>query len=382
MSELRKFFYCPALRMKLGELEGVRALAPDIADYVLPRFIVPPPSERDDGLQQKLIDTPARPEIASLLLTHWGNRQVLVDVTYLLDEFGRGEMSSWLPQMFERAHAANVPAILTLHLDDLINGNHIAYAAAVETSIQLQLGLVISSGDLSDRERLNQAIRVIDKIGLSPEQCLVSADFHDADLGAPEIVSPIIAAALEDLQLLAPWQKVVFQGTNYPASNQADPGSRLLIPRNEWTAWKQAVAFDPGTAAHLLFGDYAADCSKIVFGKGHGRAIPHYRYTTPESWLLQRGPETGRSAEVMRKVCKAIVESGLFAGRYFSGADEHIFRMAHGLARPGTAKDWRAVNTTHHITRVVNDIGTVKGVQFKRLVREEFPQQNSLFAQG
>jgi len=42
MSLQSKPIYCPALRMKSGELEGVRQLASDVANCVLPRFIVPP----------------------------------------------------------------------------------------------------------------------------------------------------------------------------------------------------------------------------------------------------------------------------------------------------------------------------------------------------
>ena len=35
--------------MKAGELEGVRQLAPDVANAVLPRFIVPPKKERTEA---------------------------------------------------------------------------------------------------------------------------------------------------------------------------------------------------------------------------------------------------------------------------------------------------------------------------------------------
>jgi hypothetical protein len=54
--------YVPALRMKAGELTGLRDLAPDVADRVLPRLIVPPRQERDETLQIQpydlLVQTP------------------------------------------------------------------------------------------------------------------------------------------------------------------------------------------------------------------------------------------------------------------------------------------------------------------------------------
>ena len=41
--------YVPALRLKQGEYRGLNRLAPDVADKVLPRLIVPPPKERVHG---------------------------------------------------------------------------------------------------------------------------------------------------------------------------------------------------------------------------------------------------------------------------------------------------------------------------------------------
>jgi hypothetical protein len=49
MNQSYRPVYCSALRMKAGELEGVRQLAPDVADSVLPRFIVPPKKERNES---------------------------------------------------------------------------------------------------------------------------------------------------------------------------------------------------------------------------------------------------------------------------------------------------------------------------------------------
>ena len=50
MTKRKAPLYAPALRMKAGELEGVRLLASDVADCVLPRFIVPPFGERDPDM--------------------------------------------------------------------------------------------------------------------------------------------------------------------------------------------------------------------------------------------------------------------------------------------------------------------------------------------
>jgi hypothetical protein len=219
----------------------------------------------------------------------------------------------------------------------------------------------------------------VDRLGLAPEDCLVIADFHDADFANAERVAPVIAGVLEMLQASAPWQQIVFQGTNFPEKNPAEPGLHAMVPRNEWIAWQQAVRFDPQTADHMIFGDYAADCAKIAF-KGGGGAPPirHYRYATPRAWRVQRGTDQGTCSAIMRKVCENILASGDFAGRTFSSADDYIFRTANNAGGPGRATDWRAVNTTHHITRVVTDLGMIRGVRFTRAVVDALDEQMRL----
>lgn len=360
-------FYGPALRMKGGELLGLRNLAPDIADRVIPRFIVPPPAERDNELQDALFSSDTFPDISASLTAHWAQRPAMVEFTYLMDEFGRDRMGLWLPKMFERARNGEAYPIPLVTLNNLLLGDIAAYRAAIDSSVRLKFAIVLSSGDMADNEMIKRAIDRLAKLGLSAEECAMVADFHDADFADPEVVAPIIAGTLDTIQTAGHWQQIIFQGTNYPEQNPAQPGSHCIVPRNEWISWRRAISFDPSTAETLMFGDYAADCAKIKFGGGGGTApIRHYRYTTPECWLVQRGPDSGSNVRAMREICSAIVSSGEFAGRNFSSADDHIFRVSEGLGNPGGAREWRAINTTHHITRVVTDIGNTFGVSFSR----------------
>jgi hypothetical protein len=139
------------------------------------------------------------------------------------------------------------------------------------------------------------------------------------------------------------------------------------------------VRFDPAAAEHMIFGDYAADCGTVAFGEGAPRPISHYRYATPEAWLVPRGSASGAHAGVVRNVCLRIVESGKFAGESFSSADEYIFQTARDQAAPGNPTTWRAVNTTHHITLVAADIGGVRGFALQQRALAPSPVQESLF---
>lgn len=144
-----KPLYVCALRMKSGELMGVRELATDVADRITPRFIVPPQSERDSELEPRLIVGERFPDVSRALAGHWPQRDALIEATYLLDEFGRDRMGLWLPKMFENARKANARPIPLVAVDDLLRDDLNGYRACIDTAAPLKFGVVFSSGESS-----------------------------------------------------------------------------------------------------------------------------------------------------------------------------------------------------------------------------------------
>jgi hypothetical protein len=288
----------------------------------------------------------------------------LLDVRFLFKDLGEIESAEWLPRIFDVAREAGAKPIPIADLSDASAPRIIGVRQALAKGSATKIGLRIEYTEIDeDLPRKLSALMVA--LGVNPNECTVLADFAEADFSNPEAVADIAQRALEDLQFIGRWHQVVFQGTNYPAVNPAQPNSSELIPRNEWLAWKTAIKLDGKSSNHLVFGDYGADCAEFKFSnKSGGIPIRHYRYATPESWLVVRGESTGKSDQVMREVCQRILASGQFAGRRFSSADEYIFRTANGWDGPGNGSTWREINTAHHITRVVRDIGTIKGMSF------------------
>lgn len=378
MNQPFKPIYSPALRMKEGELEGVRQLAADVQDCLLPRFIVPPKGERDDTTLP-LFDARDVPDVSAVLSRHWRDRPVLVDATYLIDENDRDKLSDWLPRMFHRAWKSGVAAVPIAMLSDLGDAEIPAFRAAIATDSQIKFAVCVSSDQMVGPEFGVELKAVLDRLGLIPEDCAVIADFAGTEFGDPEIVAEIIQGSLESLQEVGRWQHIMFQGTHYPETNPAKDGTIEVWPRNEWIAWKKAVQFDPTTAEFIIFGDYAADCAKMKFGKANAPAIRHIRYAMKDSWLISRAVKTGSDTSRMHGVYKTIYNNAGFAGSGFSAADTFIARAANDpVAKPGSAKTWRQLNTTHHITQVVRDIAEVRGVKIKEAPVEHFDTQLSL----
>jgi len=369
MISRNSFIYMTALRMKKGELEGLFWLRGDVADCVIPMLIVPPAKERSSSSQESLFATSkSMPDVGGVLSKYWVHRPAFVDPRVLFKEYGTDNAVDWLPALFSRARDMGVLAIPVASLTLLETIGTASFKAAITSADQLKFGLSIPSGDMTDPTLSARIQTVLDSLGLQPSQCTVIADFTDADLSEPSVVAPIIRGSLEQLQSLGHWQMIVFLGTDYPEKNPAKPGQTFVQPRNEWHAWVEAVKFDPSTARQMVFGDFAADSSKIDFKAGRAQPIRHSRYTTASSWLVVRGENEGSDYKVMKDVFERIVESGKFSGAKFSHADAYIFDVARNNApKAGNATTWRQVNTTHHITRVVADIAEVRSVPISPL---------------
>jgi hypothetical protein len=356
--------YVPALRLKQGEYRGLQRLSPDIAEKILPRLVIPPPKERDPEKGRPLTKDEIVYETGRRIAAHWPLRDALLDVRFLFKELGEIESAEWLPRIFDVAREAGARPIPMAALSDTVAPRIVGMRQTLASGGATKIGIRVEYTEI-DEDLPAKIAALMGALGVSPNECTVLADFADADFSNPEAVADIAQRALEDLQGIGRWRQVVFQGTNYPSVNPAKPNCNEVVPRNEWLAWKTAIKLDGKSPDHLIFGDYGADCAEFKFSKKSGGIpIRHYRYATLESWLVVRGVSAGATDVVMRDVCQRILASGQFSGREFSSADDYIFRTAKGWGGPGNGSTWREINTAHHITRVVRDIGTIKGMSF------------------
>lgn len=365
--DLQKPIYCPALRFKAGELAGTSLLEDDVARCVLPRWIIPPPKERDED-DDLLFIAERLPDISQQLLNGWGNRECLIDVGWIIDEFGREAIANWLPAMFDRSRAIGCSPVPTAHLDDLGPIEMGAFKKAIDNDRPLKFALVVEAGQLEVEDCKERVLGVLKSLGLEPSDCALIADASLFDFGNADFAAGVLEGSLEKMQELGLWRHTIIQGTNYPDVNPAPDGGSTRVARNELHAWKRAVRFNPETGEHLVFGDFCADCSKIVFGASGAPAIRHIRYALDDEWIVERGRKAGTSNDEMRRVFKNLVGSGDFGGEHISQADRFIIRSAKDTRLGcGNATTWRQLNTTRHITQTVRNIAKVRGIEIRPL---------------
>ncbi|MCZ7437496.1 hypothetical protein O7598_13915 [Micromonospora sp. WMMC241] len=86
---------------------------------------------------------------------------------------------------------------------------------------------------------------------------------------------------------------------------------------------------------------------------------PNIRYTDRDTWWTYRAARDGRGNSAIYDLCRALVSADHWPpdGRRFSWGDEQIARRAAGHAGPGTATQWLAWGTSHHLAYVAAQLG-------------------------
>lgn len=373
--------YSPVLRLKQGEYTALSQLPVNVLARLLPLFVIPPPKERDPELQRELTTSELVSIPGQRLGKHWPLRPCMFDPRYLFKQLGADKASEWLPELFRVAMAAHGQPV---PVSDLRTIEGIAFDAirSVIHRITHNLALRVTLDDLTRTDLRTRIHRALLKLGLKPQDCFLILDFGKAELSDPQVVGDILLAEFQKVMEFGLWGQVIWHATSYPEKNPANPGQLVELPRNEWLAWMRAIDLDAGLRKNLMYGDFAADSAKFAFGSGGIAPICHYRYSTPRHWVVIRASEVGTVKEAMKEIATRLASSVHFAGRAFSLGDKYIADTASGRDGPGNATTWRRVNTIHHLTRVVTDLGPQRGYQVVEREDAPEPEQSDLFGRS
>jgi len=370
--------YAPVLRLKAGEYLALGELGSDVADRLLPYFIIPPFGEPDPEKGRPLTPQEIVNEPGRRVGKHWPRRSCLLDARFLLDVLEPSEVRSSLVGLFRAAHQANAAPTPVAALSYVLGEDGTTVYSDVLQKFGPSIALRIEMTELGDPSRLTDLLyAATSRLSIRPQDCILVLDLSEADFANPKNVGEFLESTLFEIVGMGEWAGVVSQGTSYPEVNPASPNSLKVLPRTDWLAWRQAAGALE-FKSEILFGDFGADCSRFAFGKGRA-AIPHLRYSTPVQWLISRGEKKHADSTALSHVATRIVDSGSFSGPEFSWGDEYIYSLAQGKEGPGNPMVWRKANTVHHITQVIGDLGAIYGYTVMSRRRAIASLQTTLF---
>ncbi len=277
-----------------------------------------------------------------------------LDTNYIAPDLG----DKGLLRLFSTVWSRNPNVVPVARLKDL--SDPLFRKIHADSSTKLA---VLVSDEEADGDKIQEALSAAK---LDASECVIFIDFTGAPLD-PEIATGSVSGVLERVGDVGRWQRVVFQGSNFPLKVELAPRETRLIPRHEWDVFHAAVKECGIPSDRLGYGDFGADHGKMIFSrkKGGGRAHRQLRYTSIRNTMIVRGSDSGADATVMRDICRLIISSENFAGQAFSEADDRIYCLANGInPKPGTASNWREWNMLHHMMRVVRDLGAAANIKF------------------
>ncbi len=361
--------YRPALKFKQGEYTAAGGIRPDMQKYVRPYFILPPLIDKDPELGRVLNHDEIAYVTGERIGKHWPHRPAYMDAQYLMAE----PSDEGITRLFQVARARNDKLIAVVPAADLANPLWRTLALTTFPRIAIHL-----RAEEMDGEQLKKGMKAL---AIDASDCEIVVDFSGLELD-PKIATDVVSGTFTELAEIANWGCIVFQGSNFPATNPAEAGKTQIVPRHEWTVFMAAMRDCDIPHERLGFSDFGADCGKINFPKKAGGAIPipHVRYTTKTSTMVIRGKEGGKQSDRMIEVLKTLVAHADFAGKAFSYADKRMWDAANGLATAGNPSMWREWNMAHHISRVVQDIAAMAAIEFEEEVVREDAEQIDLFA--
>jgi hypothetical protein len=173
-------------------------------------------------------------------------------------------------------------------------------------------------------------------------------------------VTPIAIDMLAWAATKGPWASVTVASGAFPASiSTFDKGAATPVPRYDAALYDAIVAEGPAIVPD--FGDYAINHPLMPTSGFRMGPLPSLRYTADRNWQVFREGKDRPGNESFFTVCEKVVASPYWpaAAAAYSWGDAEVDRCSHSRPGAGTATEWRAYGTSHHIAVVIDRLATL-----------------------
>jgi hypothetical protein len=211
---------------------------------------------------------------------------------------------------------------------------------------------------------------IVSLMGLDTRKCSVILDFGDVSKDSIVDIQEQVDTALS---LLKDYQFsfISIAGCSITSDiNGMVPktNSTGLVVRKEFKVWKSVRSFNPDVK--FVFGDYGIANPNVGDETIAPDANGKIRYTISDSYFVVRGysRRQGDKGAQMHGLCQSLISSGYFCGVDFSWGDMMIEQCANygkvkGKVFVGNPTSWVAIDTTHHMTYVTQEV-----VEFENVI--------------
>ncbi len=337
--------YLPIMKAKPGELESFGCLAPSVASSALPIFEIQSPSGTST-LERTLEVTAAKivkyVPAKTLLALDWsavGGAGAPAPTT-------AQSVAEWMSDRL-LTHGILVMPVARVSDDSADRAAVAKVVASQGQGVVVRLGG--ESGDPSTATLHRDVSGLLNDLGLRCSSATLVLDMWAVE-DSREVgrAQHLATALLSTVHALGPWRDVVLASGAFPTSiSDLAKGAPSSLPRWDADLWMRVRATD----SSLGFGDYCVNSPRTGVGR---RPLPNLRYTSASTWLVWRESNTRPGNESFYDLCKRVVVHQSWCQPQFSWGDGRIEECAREIRGAGTATQWRAYGTNHHITAVVD----------------------------
>ncbi len=181
-------------------------------------------------------------------------------------------------------------------------------------------------------------------------------------------VSRLASAFLAEIPDQDLWRTMTISACAFPISmGVVDRNSYSLVERSDWEVWQNDFHANRQHIARLpTFSDCAIQHTTGVEGFDFRTMTTSasVRYTLPGDWLLIKGESTKRNlpSQQFPSLANQLVYGHLsehYAGPNHCVGCELMKDAADGFPGLGSAEVWRRLGTIHHITTVMENLGSL-----------------------
>ncbi|WP_422457700.1 beta family protein [Vibrio harveyi] len=237
--------------------------------------------------------------------------------------------------------------------------------------------------DMVEEELFLETIEdIVSSMGLDTSKCSVILDFGDVSKDSIVDIQSQVDTALTLLNDYH-FSFISIAGCSITSDiNGMVPkkNSTGLVVRKEFKVWKSVRSFN--SSVKFVFGDYGIANPNVGDETIAPDANGKIRYTISDSYFVVRGysRRQGEKGAQMHGLCKALISSGYFCGAEFSWGDMMIEKCANyekvkGKVFVGNPTSWVAIDTTHHMTHVTQEVAefeqAVSSINHRSLIKTE-----------
>lgn len=361
--------YVPILKGKQGELDAIRETSRKVRERFTPLIEIPPiPPKYIDGQDEPV---PAKNiaehvnDVANSFVKALGaDDPVLVDGFYIEEEQTLEGDIEPIERFFEllRGRAKCIPVTGLDRVQE--------YGAAIKN--------ILSTDDRGCCLRLVEE----DLEGMSDLEPQIKSLLKFLDIDAPKVhllldFGPAVPSRsalpyqINALPRLKDWRTLTISSSSFPANLENVARNSLEeLERKEWSVWTSLRAKRKTLGRIPTFGDYAINHPELIeIDPRLMRMSPNIRYTAELNFVIAKGEAYPRKKESTKKaglapsdqypkLAQRIIDHPSWRGRKFSWGDAFIEECSQ-KKRVGSATNWRAVGTCHHIASVVQQIASL-----------------------